>query len=543
MTSRSRPLLFAVAGLLLVLTGIGASCSGSSRETTPSAPVLAEARLPRTDLRLLVITDLLGYLEPCGCTSRPLGGIDRLSAAITDLRDDGAPTLFVSAGDLFFEAGDHGVELAEAATQEIWKAETVADVLSRLDLAAAAPGPLDMRFGVERLRALRDRARFPLLAAGTSIAGAEGAPVPLGGHIVREVGALRVGIVGISDLEGEGVTRSGDPIELARAEAHAARQEGAELVVVLARLPRRLANRIARGVEGIDVVVLGGLDAQQPIAPSTEEGAAIVHAAHQGVGVLALDLMRGAGSRWLDASTWTRSLEHDRVRHEIDQLRARIAEWERDPAVHAADLDEQRRRMRGLEGELREIATAPEISGRALFARFVELPPEHPRDAAVTALLETYFRRVNEHNRTAFASLLPRPAAEGRPRYVGTEACGGCHAEEIAWWRTTLHGRAYRTLEERHKEYNLSCVGCHVTGYNQPGGSTVAHVGALQDVGCENCHGPGSRHVLDRESPPEVNVHREVTEETCTGCHNPEHSDRFHYETYRRMMIAPGHGA
>ena len=120
--------------------------------------------------------------------------------------------------------------------------------------------------------------------------------------------------------------------------------------------------------------------------------------------------------------------------------------------------------------------------------------------------------------------------------------CGGeCHAEELVWWRTTLHGHAYRTLQDRHKEYNLSCVGCHVTGYNQPGGSTVAHVGPLADVGCENCHGPGSQHV---ESPTAaaVDVRLDATEDVCLRCHTPEHSDHFDYTIYRRMMITPVHG-
>ncbi|MDQ3037257.1 MAG: hypothetical protein M3Y87_32990, partial [Myxococcota bacterium] len=160
-SARPRRAMFVGLAAIVALTGIGASCSGASRETTPSVPEVADARLPRTDLRLVVITDLMGYLEPCGCTSRPLGGIDRLAAALREARAGSAPTLFLAAGDLFFDGTSHGVEVAEAATQEIWKAETVADVLSRLELAAAVPGPLDLRFGAERLEALRARERFP----------------------------------------------------------------------------------------------------------------------------------------------------------------------------------------------------------------------------------------------------------------------------------------------------------------------------------------------------------------------------------------------
>ncbi|WP_157069184.1 multiheme c-type cytochrome [Sandaracinus amylolyticus] len=535
---------------LIALTLAGASCSGGARETTPSAPEVAEARLPRTDLRLLVVTDMMGYLEPCGCTSRPLGGIDRLAAAVRAQRSGDVPTLFLAAGDLFFDGTSHGVEAAEAATQEIWKAETIADVLGGLQLAAAVPGPLDLRFGARTFDALAERASFPLLAAGVQIARdaadpstPAAAPRALQSRVVREVGGVRVGIVGLSEMtDVAGVIASEtDLMEAARREVAAVRSEGAQLVVVLARAQRRTVRRIASDVEGIDFVVQGGLDTAEPHLPADTGAATILHASHHGQGLLVVDLARGERGVWMDASTWTRTAERDRLRAEADTLRARIGEWERDPNVSEADVVQQRARLAELEERIRAVTRAPEVVTPAFAARFVELAPEAERDATTTGVLDRYFRRVNEHNREAFASLVPRPAPEGQPSYVGTQACGSCHAEELAWWRTTMHGQAYRTLQERHKEYNLSCVGCHVTGYNQPGGSTVAHVGPLQDVGCENCHGPGSQHVADPQGAL-VNVRLDAPEEVCVRCHNTEHSDRFHYPTYRRMMMAPGHG-
>lgn len=523
---------------LVSLTSTGASCGGTNRETTPTVPEIEAVRLPRTDLRLLVLTDLMGYLEPCGCTSRPLGGIDRLAAAIQEHRSDQTPTLFVSAGDLFFDGASHGVELAEALTQEVWKAETVADVLSELGLAAAVPGPLDLRFGVSRFAAMRERSRFPLLGAGIRFSG----DPPLRGHVIESVGALRVGIVGVTQLDIEGTTLS-DPqlMQLTREEVQTVRSEGADLVVVLVRASRRLVRRIADEIESIDFVVQGGADDAETHVPARGDGAVVLHASHHGQGLLVVDLVRSSGTDFVDVSTWTRTAERDRMVRDAEVLRARIAEWTSDPNVAATDLDEQRQRLRELEQRIRLVARSPTIAGSAFDARFVELPSEARRDPGVTAILERYFRRVNEHNREAFVDLRPRPAPDGQPSYVGAAACATCHTEAFSWWRTTMHGHAYRTLEEVHKEYNLSCVGCHVTGYNQPGGSTVSHVGNLQNVGCETCHGPGSMHVADPLAAP-VNVRRDAPEELCTGCHNSEHSDRFHYPTYRRMMMAPGHG-
>jgi hypothetical protein len=158
------------------------------------------------------------------------------------------------------------------------------------------------------------------------------------------------------------------------------------------------------------------------------------------------------------------------------------------------------------------------------------------------AVLDAHDKRVNEHNREALAGLRPKPVAPGAPSFVGTQRCGECHAEALAWWRTHAHGRAYATLERRNKQFNLSCVGCHVTGYNQPGGATVVHNEALKDVGCESCHGPGSLHAEDQDVVADKNVTRDSAEAVCKQCHNPEHSDRFVYDAYRAMLIVPGHG-
>ncbi|MEZ4246972.1 MAG: hypothetical protein R3B99_01825 [Polyangiales bacterium] len=73
-------------------------------DDAPTPPVTT---LPAVDLRVVAITDLQGYLEPCGCTSRPLGGIDRLAAKLQALAGE-APTVFVSAGDLWLAPQGQG---------------------------------------------------------------------------------------------------------------------------------------------------------------------------------------------------------------------------------------------------------------------------------------------------------------------------------------------------------------------------------------------------------------------------------------------------
>lgn len=540
--------------LLIVLTGSGGSCSDGRHEpTTPAVPDVQTATLGTPDLRVVVLTDLKGYLEPCGCTSHPLGGLDRIAARLTELRRDGVPTVFVESGNLFFDSDRHGIDASMASTQEQWRAETVAEGLSAIGLAAATPGPADLREGAVTLAGLVGRARFPVLAAGASLIAHDAAEIDAGpdaapssdvrDHVVVQAGALHVGIVGMAAWdESSGVRVSADLEAALRAAVVAARGEGAQVVIALVSGGRRDARRIASEVEGVDLVVAGGLDEDEAHPPALN-GAIVVAAGRQGqgLGIVELHGLAATGA-WTDASTWSRTVERDRHVHEAEALRARIAEWEHDGTTSAEDLAAQRDRLAGMERDVAAFAAAPEIHGRAFVASYVEVPHDGGRDASVRALLERYDQRVNEHNRVAFASLLPPPVPEGQSSYVGTARCGECHAEELTWWGTTLHGHAYQTLVDVHKEYNLTCVGCHVTGYNRPGGSTVAHVGEhgeLQNVGCENCHGPGSEHAAD---PSTGHIARDMHEDTCLRCHTPEHSDRFVYDAYRRMMIAPGHG-
>lgn len=524
-----------IVGLVVARIGWPSSTGG---ETGP-APAL-----PAATFRLAILTDPKGYLEPCGCTSRPLGGIDRLAAQLAALERQGAPVVALAAGDLFFQ----GPTSSESqANQDRWKAETFVDVLNALDLAAVTPGKRDLAQGVPFLLSLRSRSRFPWLLAGVE-AESGAAETPFEGGRLVEAGGAKVGIVGISDLaigpESDPAVRSAvDPLEAARRDVDALRARGADVVVALVRGDRRLANRVA-GLGGIEFVVSAGLDQEEPPPPTENEGAFVLHGGRQGQRLLVVDVyLRGEGA-FHDASPWTRQGSRNERLREIEDLRQRIAEWERSREVSASDLAAQRRRLAELERESADRDGRPELGeGNAFVAQVIELSPEAPRDSRITAILGRYDERVNEHNRTALAHLAPPPVGPGQTGYVGSAACASCHSTQTAWWRSHPHGHAYATLERRHKEYNLDCVSCHVTGYNQPGGSTVTQnrQGALVNVGCESCHGPGEAHVAD-PAGANPNVVRVVPETTCTGCHNEEHSDAFDYDVYRGRIVVPGHG-
>lgn len=140
------------------------------------------------------------------------------------------------------------------------------------------------------------------------------------------------------------------------------------------------------------------------------------------------------------------------------------------------------------------------VSGSFFRYRLVEVHETSWVWTSRSTTMASFYKRVNEHNKTAFADRKPEPQESGQAGYVSIDSCTDCHDEERKVWDGTKHAKAYPTLQQL-KEYNLECVSCHVTGYGKPGGSTVTYTEKLQNVQCEVCHGPGSLHARWTSKP------------------------------------------
>jgi hypothetical protein len=511
-----------------------AATDHAADKAKPAVP-LAVIEPPRADLRLVLVTDPLGYLEPCGCQQRPLGGLDKLATVVAEARAGGVPTLLLAAGDFAQGTELRPEDADEARAQEAMRARTFVQIWAGLKPAAITPGPLDLALPAPALGELTNEAGFPWLVDNQLAA--PKAKSPLATARVVDAGGHKVGLLGLVGVAPGAEGLSDTLLELASTKSQALRAEGAELVVALVSADRRTARMLAG--KGPDVVLMGGLHLEEPLTPVVA-GAVLVHAGQQGQYAVRLDLGLAAGEgEWEDASNWTRRATRKELEKQIAERRERIDAWARDKSTNTADLDAQRERLRELERE-RDQPTAPTFKGRWFAAELHELAPEVPGDRAVGSAIDSHDQRVNEHNRVSLAHVLPLPAPPGTASYAGSESCASCHKQAYDWWRGTKHGHAYATLEAVHKEFSLSCVSCHVVGYNKPGGSTVTHVDKLKDVGCESCHGPGSLHNAQPELPNLIA--KVVPESTCAGCHTHEHSDRFVYDQFRQLLIVPGHG-
>ena len=115
--------------------------------------------------------------------------------------------------------------------------------------------------------------------------------------------------------------------------------------------------------------------------------------------------------------------------------------------------------------------------------------------------------------------------------YTGSDVCGVCHELELESWHYTKHASAYDTLVTHAAERNPECIGCHVVGYDAPGGYSIEDAPPhLEDVSCESCHGRGGPH-LSKSFVQAGNY-----EAVCTACHNPTHSLGFDYPSFRKNI-------
>jgi len=96
------------------------------------------------------------------------------------------------------------------------------------------------------------------------------------------------------------------------------------------------------------------------------------------------------------------------------------------------------------------------------------------------------------------------------PKFEGRKKCSSCHKSQAKSWKKTAHAKAMNSLKPNKKvkakkrakidptkDYtkDKDCVGCHVDGFGEKGGYTVENPRKwTKGVGCESCHGAGSRY-------------------------------------------------
>ncbi len=527
---------------LLVMVGCKRPTPLPQQEKADDAP----------SVRLYLMSDISGALEPCGCSKDQLGGFDHLAAFLRAGRERAPRSLVLSTGPLTYI--DPTLDPTRAA-QDRWKAEAIADSMKSLELAAWTPGFNDWADGSASLGNVSVRTGAKLLAAGL---GGDVKGLPLEASALFTLGDVKVGVIGISaprDAVGKPPPGIEPPaadgvVALVRKEVEELRRKGARVLVATVAMQRGAALRIADAVPELDVLVIGRevgrgyANTSQP-APELIGSTLVVETANHAQTLAVVDIhLKGNDTdlKLADAGGVAQAASVSDLSRRIRELETRINGWESGGTAAAADVLARKSDLASLRTQ-RETLTANQPAPSGSFFRYSvhEVRAGMGRDDAVSARMLALYKQVNGHNKTAFADLVAPPAEKGRASYIGVEECTTCHDEERQFWNGTPHAHAYKTLVDGFKEYNLECVGCHVSGYGKGGGSTVTHNATLQNVQCEECHGPGSAHA----KKPEVKdlIVRSPDPKGCVdGCHHPPHVEGFDAIAKMKLVLGPGHG-
>jgi hypothetical protein len=480
--------------MIRVFLALLVGCSGGGTATPPlpdlpprvdvaTPATLREAR-PLRQLTLALTGEVRGEIEPCGCPTVPYGGFVRRGSFLDRLRREDVPLFVLDAGEMLLKGSD--VEGKEE------RARAVLDLARATGLDAWAPAPLDLVPG-----------GIPLLGGSGAVSATwtdpGGAPV-LPPTTVIERGGVRLGVVGLS----------GHAADLGNADAvgavaHAIASGGAaDAWVVLSNATPEVTEAVAAGVPGVGLVVsLRGETRDEPRATS---GAPIVETAERG--------------KWV---TVVRAF-----------LAATPGPWRvvtEGPAVAAANLTRAAVTAGGAgtrEANARALAAARQALASELAGQDVAVVEDQPLgsefdgDGAIRA-------RVDRFEKRAIALATTRVEAAGGPVYGTAAYCTRCHEDFTARWVGQPHARAHEALVAKGQLTNPECVGCHTTGWGQPGGFSEPTSTAMltwKDVQCEACHGPLLGHPDSGVKP------RPITRETCVRCHDSANSPSFEYARY-----------
>ena len=330
---------------------------------------------------------------------------------------------------------------------------------------AAGIGERELGFGYEKLQDMAAKAKLPLISSNM-IDKKTGKPAFKTSVIVRK-GGLKVGIFSVMgpkiELPGDAGTKVtiDDPISTAQKMVADLRKQQCDVVIALTHLGRVEGEDLAAQVPGIDVVVLGH---------------------HPGF---------VAQGRRVNSSVT-------------------VATGEQGQNIGLTKLTLDGRKVSDLSSET--LILMPEVGERADIAKLAKDFEDHQN-----AILQ-------KEQQQAALQQSPEAGKPGADQYLGSETCASCHQAQYQQWQSTQHAHAFATLQRVQKDATPECVQCHVVGYQRPSGYVTAQAsGKLMNVGCESCHGYGTRHEMFAKTGGKV------AEAVCLTCHQPANDPGWNY--------------
>lgn len=509
--SQRIPSALIVAGLVLavsaiVLSSAGGPSGGSEATAAEPANPKAAARAPQVaplfegwenPHTVLVLTGQRGgYLEPCGCTENQSGGLARLADLFHQIWGKSWPTVGIDDGGslnkdrLFTEQALLKLDFFRKATQH-------------MRYAGVGLGVEELRLGGEKLFEIystwsaEDDFDFKFLSANVTILSSKDLGVPIEYSIVKS-GGLNIGItsvIGTSKMRelpkvDPSILKVDDPMVALPAVLAKMKAEPTppDFYVLLAHADDAESEQLAKAFPIFKVVVTAG-GPEDPESREHRTGETLlVHTGRKGKYAACVGVFGPKG----------------RLSTKLEMI----------------ELTQQR------------FETAKEMTD--LMRAYQDLIRTQRPDSA--------FERPFDRDAT----------------FVGVDECKDCHKKAYDVWINSAHAHALESLttgraDEKpedvvDRQFDPECLACHVTGWDpqraerfKSGFVDLKTTPKLKGQQCENCHGPGSRHVAlelefakSKKATPDLEKAREELRDTrsCDECHDHDNSPKFEYDAY-----------
>lgn len=432
-----------------------------AKETTPAAqrddpPEAYLKDWDRPAVALVLSGEMHGYIEPCGCTAGQIGGLARRATLVRALREErGWKTIGLDLGGTMqaerlgrkqtrmkFEFARDALNLCGFGSLAIGYEEALPrqDELLEVSVRDQSQEDFDLRFLSANVRPYPDN---PELEISQTYRLYEVPPAQPGGKPTRVAVTAILGESASQGIAPDQFFRITPPAQALQQLLPQLQRESPDLLVLLSHAKAEESEALARQFPAFQIVVSMGGPEDGQLKPKSVGKTWLIQAGQKGKHVAVVGYYPGRP----------------------EPLRYELVKLDGERFVNAPELDDM---MQTYQDRLRDERPDLEDNANA---------PAHP---------------------------------SGRT-FVGAAACKDCHEGSYNKWITTGHARAYEGLTTGRSNYegrwidrkwDAECIACHAVGWEPQQAlrwksgfvdeMTTPHLLGNQ---CENCHGPGSRHV------------------------------------------------
>jgi hypothetical protein len=470
--------------------------AGSKGDPSPgggaSAPQKLLANLRDPAAVLIVSGEQFGYLEPCGCTKGQVGGLIRRYDFVERLHAQNHwPTALIDLGSLIKNPADARGGFDQAKL----KFDTALKALKLLNYSAMALSAEDLKLGVGEalglfLNGLGETTK--VVVANVEAPGYETIFRP---SLIVSAGPVKLGVTAVIDPEI--LKKLSDPDkdvifpkiqrpDEVLAAVLADLEPKSDYQVLMVQGPPALAKRLAEAYPGFDIVV------------STSD-------------------------------------YDDVLRHDAEML----------------NRDKTMLVNVGRKGKYVGVFGLYPKEAQRLRYQVVTLDDKFDGPAtAMKKLIEDEFRDtlrqvgvVENYQRRGYINGAPGAT------FVGAANCESCHPKTYEKWASTKHALAFDSLlgdKKPNTIYDAECISCHTTGFEYLSGwQAEAKTPYLEGNQCENCHGPGSKHIAEPTNADfrklmAVSADQAEKRGLCIECHDLDNSPHFEFAKYYKEISHKG---